>query len=229
MLNYDSFDVLTFDCYGTLIDWRSGILSALKPVLAEYEVVLADDELLGLYNDLESERERQPYRSYRDILRQIVSRIADRYGIEPSAAQLEAPAESLSDWPPFNDTVEALRALKTKYQLGIISNIDDDLFAGTNRRLQVEFDYIITAQQVKAYKPSLLVFEYALEKIALPKEKILHVAQSLYHDHAPAKQLGLATVWINRQRLVPGTAEIGSARPDAEFLDLASLAKAAGL
>jgi 2-haloacid dehalogenase len=134
----------------------------------------------------------------------------------------------LPDWPPFSDTVAALEALKSRYRLAIISNTDDDLFAGTNRHLGVKFDYIITAAQVGAYKPSPKMFEYALDKIGFDKSKLLHVAQSLFHDHVTAKQLGLSTVWVNRQRALPGRVSL-AANPDAEYPDLASLVRAMGL
>jgi 2-haloacid dehalogenase len=231
MVDFDSFKLLTFDCYGTLIDWEIGIRGALRPILSDNDITFSDEQILETYAEIESEIEHGPYRAYHSILRQVVARMGERLGFMPSGDQLSALVESIPSWPPFDDTVKALKKLKTKYRLGIISNIDDDLFAMSNELLKVEFDYVITAQQVGAYKPSLRVFDYALGKFDEPKEKILHVAQSLYHDHAPAKEIGLTSVWINRRRLVPGRGATPPAEvaPETEFPDLASFAEACGL
>lgn len=228
MIDYDQFDLLTFDCYGTLIDWRSGILGALSPLLAEHGVAVEDDQILQTYAEIEAEIQAGPYKSYASVLRELLAKLAERFGFLPGPAEFGVIVDSLPAWPPFDDTVESLKKLKTKYKLGIISNTDDDLFAQTNKRLEVEFDYIITAAQAGAYKPDHKMFNFAFDKIGLPREKVLHIAQSLFHDHLPAKELGLTTVWINRSKMIPG--RISSAvRPDAEFPDLASLVKAVGL
>jgi len=213
-LNFDQFKVLTFDCYGTLIDWETGILNVLRPVLAERGVAEAGQ-----------------YKPYRAVLSEVMVNIAQQFGFFLKPHEFTTLADSLADWPPFDDTVEALKALKSRFQLGIISNVDDDLFESSNKQLKIEFDHIVTAGQVGAYKPSLKMFEAALEKIGQPKENVLHVAQSLFHDHVPAQQLGLSTVWINRRHNRPGSGATPTAEvtPDAEFPDLASLVKAAGL
>lgn len=231
MINYNSFKILTFDCYGTLIDWETGMLNVLRPVLAERGVAVDDDQILETYAQIESAVKDGPYKPYRAVLSEVMVNMGRQFGFSPRPHEFTALADSLPNWPPFDDTVAGLKKLKSKFQLGIISNIDDDLFAGSNKQLQVEFDHIITAGQVGAYKPSLKMFETALDKIGLPKQKILHVAQSLYHDHVPAQQLGLTTVWINRRHNRPGTGATphAEATPDAEFPDLASLVKAVGL
>jgi 2-haloacid dehalogenase len=223
-LNFQQFEVLSFDCYGTLIDWESGILGAVRPVLANHRVTASDEIVLEAYAAIESEIEAGVYRLYRDVLKMAMTKLCERFGFVPNPAEKDAIVRSLPDWPPFADTVDALKALKSRYKLAIISNIDDDLFAGTNRHLGVTFDYIITAAQVRAYKPSPKVFEYALEKIGCDKGKLLHVAQSLYHDHVPAKRLGLSTVWINRRQGKPGTGATlaAEAMPDGEFAGLAA-------
>jgi len=231
MIKYDSFEILTFDCYGTLIDWETGILNALKPVLSNHEITTTDDQVLELYAEVEAHLEEQPYQPYRTVLRHVVARLGEALNFRPSAEEMDVLAGSLGHWPAFPDTIAALTALKTRYKLGIISNIDNDLFAETAKTLQVKFDHVVTAAQVKAYKPSHKVFDYARELIDLPRAKILHVAQSLFHDHVPAKELGYTTVWINRRVDVEGGGATppASALPDAEFPDLASFAKATGV
>ncbi|MBI4720715.1 MAG: haloacid dehalogenase type II, partial [Chitinivibrionia bacterium] len=198
-LEFDSYRVLTFDCYGTLIDWESGILGALQPVLRRHSLEIPDETVLELYADLESQIQQGPFLLYKEVLREVVRLMGEVLAFEPLPGEVEVLAESLGDWLPFPDTVPALEALSRRYKLAIISNTDDDLFARTARRLSVQFDWIATAQQVGSYKPSLRNFEFAFEKIRVPRERILHVAQSIYHDIVPAKKLGLSTVWVNRR------------------------------
>lgn len=227
-LDFSRFRWLTFDCYGTLIDWERGIFGALRPVLRAHGKTLGDGELLALYAELEREAERE-YKPYRDVLREVVRGFGRKLDFMPTQTEVESLAESLAGWQPFPDTVDALRRLKTKYKLAIISNVDDDLFATTAQHLQVPFNHVITAQQVGSYKPSLNNFRVALARIGAPAEQVLHVAQSLFHDIAPAKQLGLATVWVNRKSVRPGGATVAAdATPDLEVADLAELARLLG-
>ncbi len=229
MLDFTRFRALTFDCYGTLIDWESGIVTTLSAVLARHGISRDDEELLRLFAETEAPIQAGPFRPYREVLRETMRVLADRIGFVPSARDLDALATSLPDWPPFPDTVEALRALAGRYRLGIISNVDDDLFAGTAARLEVEFAWVVTAQQAGTYKPSRNNFFRALDRIGLPWDQVLHVAQSLFHDVAPARSLGLATVWVNRRAGRPGGGATppAQARPDVEVPDLASLARLA--
>lgn len=231
VLNFNDFEVLTFDCYGTLIDWETGIWNALRPVLAAHRIDMAIDGALELYGELESNAERGEYRTYKTVLEMVLEGFGSKFGFVPTQDELQQFSESVKDWPAFSDSPRALQALKKKYKLAILSNIDDDLFALSNRRLQVQFDWIITAQQAKSYKPSLNNFRIALERIDLPANKILHVAQSLFHDHAPAKQLGFSTVWINRRHDKPGFGATppAYAQPDLEVPDLQSLVQKIGL
>ncbi len=224
------FHCLTFDCYGTLIDWESGILGALRPILAAHRRNLSDGGILELYSAIEAQLEAGPYLTYREILDAVVMKLAARLVFSPSAEEVHSLANSLPNWPPFPDTVPALRRLASRFRLAIISNTDDDLFAGTARRLEVRFDPIVTAQKARSYKPSENNFRLALERIALPREQVLHVAQSLYHDIAPAKDLGLATVWINRRAGKPGSGATppASAAADLVLPDLTSLAALVG-
>jgi 2-haloacid dehalogenase len=231
MLDFNRFTVLTFDCYGTLIDWETGLLAALRPVLEAHGVALTDGEVLALYAELETKEEAGEYRRYRAVLREIVVRMGQRLGFTPSEAEQESLPESLPSWPPFPDTVEALRALKARYRLAVVSNTDDDLFAGTAPSLVVVFDEVITAEQVGSYKPSHRNFEAAIERVGAPKGEILHVAQSLYHDIVPAKALGLSAAWVNRRkgREGGGATPPANALPDVEVPDLRSLVELMGI
>jgi 2-haloacid dehalogenase len=231
MLSFDRFEALTFDCYGTLIDWEAGIWEALLPVLTRHEITISKDTALELYGELESDAERGEYHDYKTVLAMVLEGFGSRLGFTPTSAELGRFSESVKDWPAFADSAYALQALKKKYKLAIISNIDDDLFAFSARRLQVPFDWVITAEQVRSYKPALNHFHLAFERISVPKDKILHVAQSLFHDIAPAKSLGLATVWVNRRHAQGGFGATppAQAQPDLEVPDLQTLAKVMGL
>ena len=230
-LDFTQFRCLTFDCYGTLIDWEQGILGALRPILEAYGERRSDAELLRAYADLEARLEAGEYRSYRSILEDIVRGMGEYFGFEPSPEQICSLPESLPNWEPFPDTRAALEALHTRYELAIISNTDDDFFAATAKKLGVKFDFVITAQQAKSYKPSLNNFRVAMERSGLPAEKILHVGQSVFHDVVPAKSLGIATVWVTRRRVKEGIAATppASGQPDLEVPDLKTLADAAGV
>src|SRR5262249_21728271 len=161
-------------------------------------------ELLRLYIKYEAAQEAGPYKPYRNVLQGVMAGIASELGFVPTAEELQALPDSVGHWPPFADTVAALMRLQTRYRLVIISNIDDAMFAETNTLLQVVFDDIITAQQVGSYKPALQNFHFALTRLGIQRQRVLHVAQSLHHDHAPAKALGLTTVWVNRPSRLPG-------------------------
>ncbi|MFQ5607282.1 MAG: haloacid dehalogenase type II [Candidatus Zixiibacteriota bacterium] len=221
---------LTFDCYGTLIDWETGIVSAFRPILEAHNVSLGDQQLLAAYADLESPLQQTECVPYRDILARVCSGFGERHGFTPTNSECASIAESIAAWPPFDDTVAALKKLKTRFKLGILSNIDDDLFAGSSKLLDVEFDWIITAERVGAYKPSHKNFKYMLDTLGLPREQILHVAQSLYHDIAPAKELGFKTVWVNRrsEQSDSGATPASDARPDMEVASLAELVEVIG-
>ena len=230
-VNFSTKVALTFDCYGTLIDWETGILAAIQPVLRAHHVELPDESLLELYAELESGAEVGPYRPYTEILAAVMRGFGERLHFEASRADEAALVRSVGDWAAFADSADALAALKRRFKLAIISNIDDALFAASQRRLGVDFDWIITAQQARSYKPSHNNFRVALERIGLPSEQILHVAQSLFHDHVPAKQLGLQTVWVNRRgaKRASGATPPATAQPDLEVPDLKTLAALAGV
>ncbi len=228
-LDFNAFDAITFDCYGTLMDWESGILAGLRSVLEPHAVTAADDELLERFAEAEASMEAGPYQRYRAVLAASLDRVARSYGVETSAAEQVVFGESVGAWPAFADSRAALTRLKTRFRLGVLTNCDDDLFAMSNRRLGVTFDWVVTAEQARDYKPRTANFELLMERVGLPRERILHVAQSLFHDHVPAKALGLSTVWVDRRhgRLGSGATPSAEAIPDATFPDMASFAAAA--
>lgn len=219
--DFDQFEALTFDCYGTLIDWETGLLAALRPVLRSHGKELSDQQILDLYGELEPQAQN-PYRRYREVLANVVHRFGERLDFQVSEAEAESLPESLKDWPPFPDTIAALEKLQTRYKLAIISNVDDDLFAASARLLKVEFDEVITAEQAKAYKPSLAPFRLALQKLRLAPSRVLHVGQSVYHDVLPARWLGLATVLVQRRGF--GATQAAEGEPDFKVPDMQTLA-----
>lgn len=224
-LNFSSIRVITFDCYGTLIDWEMGIFSALRPILVSHGIRIGDSEILELYGEVEAAAEAGDFRSYREVLRSVVRSFGERLGFEPSAAQQDSLPNSLAYWRPFPDTVDALRQLHSRFQLGIISNVDDDLFASTAPQLQTKFDFVITAGQARAYKPSAKIFQLAKDRIGVPASQWLHAGQSVYHDVVPAQALGLKTVWVNRISSRPGGAvKVTSGTPDIEVRTMQELA-----
>ena len=228
-LDFGDFDVLTFDCYGTLIDWEAGLLTALRPPLAAHRVEVDDDAALQAFARHESEIEGGPYKRYREVLGEVLTRMLGEAGETPSREEVAAFGGSVADWPAFPDSAAALAKLHERFKLGVITNCDDDLFAASEARLGTAFDWVVTAQQAKRYKPNPRGFELAFERIGLPTNRILHVAQSLFHDHVPAKRLGLSTVWVNRRgdRRGSGATPPAEATPDLEVPDMATLARLA--
>jgi len=208
---------MSFDCYGTLIDWESGIFEGLKPLLCEAGANPSRDDVLACFARHEAQLEAAyPRLLYPELLAAVYGRIAAHYSAAGSGADRERFGRSVGGWPPFPDSTEALRYLKNHYELVVLSNVDRESFRRSNERLGVRFDAVYTAQDIGSYKPSLENFRYLIERLARrghSQERILHVAQSLFHDHAPAQQLGLATAWIDRRR---GFACWGATMPPAE-------------
>jgi 2-haloacid dehalogenase len=224
----ERFDVLTFDCYGTLIDWETGLAAALRDALPGLGGV-TDDALLEEYASHEAAAERGPYRRYRRVLADGLRGVARAHGFDVADDVAARFSLSVRDWPAFPDSTDALRRLRERFRLGVITNCDTDLFLASSERLGVAFDWVVTAEMAGSYKPSLRNFELAFDMIPVPPERILHVAQSLYHDHVPAKQLGLVTVWIDRRQARPGFGATppAEATPDETYPDMASFADAA--
>lgn len=227
ILSDGRFEVVSFDCYGTLMDWESGILGALRPILQRHGVALNDDAVLRLYSEIEPALQAGPFQSYRSILRNTVAAFGSRLGFSPRPAELDLLPDSLPHWRPFPDTVPALRRLASRFRLCVLSNIDDDLFAATAATLEVEFDQVITATAVGSYKPAPQHFHELLRRTRLPPDRHLHAAESLFHDIAPANALGIPNVWVRRSH---GHRETSASRripvsPTAEVADMAELAR----
>jgi 2-haloacid dehalogenase len=225
-IDFSRFSIITFDCYGTLIDWESGILGAIRPILSAHNAHLSDVDILRMYGEIEAHEESGEYQPYSEILQAVVRGFGTRLGFVPSEKEQHSLPNSLASWKPFSDTVAALRQLKRKFKLGILSNIDDDLFSATAPQLEIEFDHVVTASQALAYKPSLVIFRLAQKKIGLPPQQWLHAGQSIYHDVIPAQSLGIATVWVNRPSPLPnsGAAKASRGKPDLEVASLKEFA-----
>jgi 2-haloacid dehalogenase len=227
-MDFSRFTTISFDCYGTLIDWESGILPVLRGVLANHRQILSDAAILELYAEFEAAAESGPFQSYGSVLQSVVRAFADRLHFAASFTEIHSLHKSVNAWPPFPDTVPALRELQKRYKLVVISNIDDDLFAETRKHLDIEFYGVITAEQARSYKPSINNFQLALRALALSPDRLLHAGQSVYHDVVPAQSLGISTVWVNRKSARPGIGAVrpSAGKPDLEVPDLASLAAA---
>jgi 2-haloalkanoic acid dehalogenase type II len=213
------FDALTFDCYGTLIDWERGISEAFAAAARADGVALEVAAVLRAYHEVEPRVQAERYRRYRDVLALTARGVADRLGWTLPPGRESFLAESLPSWPPFPDTNDALRRLKgAGHRLIILSNVDDDLLAGTRHHLAVEFDAVITAERVGSYKPA--GGHFAAARTQIGDAPWLHVAQSYFHDVQPARALGVPTAWINRK----GERPLDDRGPDHEFRTLAEAA-----
>ena len=211
-------DTLSFDCYGTLVDWESGLKASLAE-LGGPEAAARAAELFESYLEAEAAIEGAGYQPYRAVIVAALRRALQLTGVSGDG-ELDA-VQVVAQWRPFPDTVEALGRLKQRYRLGVLSNVDKELFARTAQLLQVEFDFVIAAEDVRAYKPSHLHF-HRLCNVHAQRDKVVHVAQSLFHDGIPAWQLNLPYIWINRR----GQENETKATPVAVFPDLKSLADA---
>lgn len=207
-MNLRDFKVLTFDCYGTLIDWETGMVNALAPLTKKLDGWLTRNEILEAHARHESFQQKQtPHKRYREVLATVYKRLAEEWGVSASWAECVAYGNSIKDWPAFPDTADALRYLKQHYKLVILSNVDNESFAESNQKLGVEFDGIYTAEDIGSYKPAAANFDYLLAMLTsrgYAKTDILHTAESMFHDHAPANQFGLASCWIYRRHAQAG-------------------------
>jgi 2-haloacid dehalogenase len=233
-MKLSDFEVLSFDCYGTLIDWESGIHAALAPLVSRANAGLSRDAVLEAFAAHESRQQAlTPAMTYSDLLAEVHGQLAATWHASRDPAEDARFGGSIADWPAFPDTVEALRYLKQHFKLVILSNVDRTSFQATNRQLGVAFDAIYTAQDIGSYKPDPRNFTYLLDRLegqGIPKAKLLHVAQSLFHDHVPANAVGLASAWLDRRH---GTGGSGATAPvsadvhyDFRFTSLAALADA---
>ncbi|MEM9407724.1 MAG: haloacid dehalogenase type II, partial [Acidobacteriota bacterium] len=207
-MKLSDFSTLTFDCYGTLIDWESGMFSRLSQLAARSSRATAKDDVLEAHGRLESLHQRQtPGRRYPDVLATVYRRLAEEWGVTVSWTECRAYGESVGDWPAFSDSSEALRYLSGHFRLVILSNVDQESFAKSEERLGVRFDAVYTAEEIGSYKPDARNFEYLLERLGeqgVDRSHILHIAESLFHDHVPAGRHGLARCWIHRRHELGG-------------------------
>lgn len=231
-MRLSDFEALTFDCYGTLVDWEAGLLKALQGLITCAPRRRTREEVLSDYGLHEQDQQHfSPTMKYSQLLAVVYKRLGENWGAPAPWEECANFAASLKMWEPFPDTIAALKYLKLHFKLYILSNVDNESFAHTARRLGVRFDGIMTAEDIGSYKPSLRNFEYMLGRLrsqGIEKNRILHVAQSLVHDHLPARELGLASCWINRQHgQIGAVGESASrARYDFTFATMADFAAA---
>ena len=233
-MRLSQFKALTFDCYGTLIDWESGMIAGLKPLTSKVDKPLTRNQILEAHARHESGTQRYtPAKRYSEVLAVVYKRLAEEWGVAATWEEAQTYGRSVGDWPAFNDTAEALKYLKKHYKLVILSNVDNASFALSNRRLEVAFDAIYTAEDIGSYKPDLRNFEYMIENLkalGVGKKDILHTAESMFHDHVPANKMGLASAWIYRRHADQGfgaTMHPGAMpRYDFRFNSMAELAEA---
>ncbi|MCK4748505.1 MAG: HAD hydrolase-like protein [Bacteroidales bacterium] len=222
-MDYSAIRLLSFDCYGTLIDWKKSVLDILEPFFNDFQVTFSREELFAAFLEADRKIIAEDYLPYREILAEIVLRMADNLRISIDPASRYILSDQFEKWLPFSDTVESLKTLRKRYRLAIISNVDDELFAITNKILGIKFDFIVTAQQLGSYKPCLDNFRTAATRFGLEQDEILHVAQSIHHDIIPGNILAWKNVWVNRyaepERTDPREF------PDLEVPDMASLVK----
>ncbi|GEM_PF-8968 len=217
-LDFSQFEAITFDCYGTLIDWENGILDALRPVFARTGRTMDDKEILEAFAKYEAEAEQGRYRTYRMILKTVMERLNTQYKLRVGPKNRGLLVNSMSDWKPFPEVREIGGKLRERYKLGLISNVDDRLYLKTNAALQIPFHSVMTAQKARCYKPEKRIFQNAFFHLQVPANRVLHVAQSLYHDIAPCNEMGVATVWVNRRKGKDGFGATPSAEAKPTFV-----------
>lgn len=233
-MKLSDYKALTFDVYGTLIDWESGMVENLKPLTERLERPLTRDEILEAHARHESSQQRYtPARNYQELLATVYRRLAEEWGLRAPWEECLSYGRSVRNWPAFPDSAEALRRLKQHFKLVVLSNVDNESFSYSNGKLGVEFDAVYTAEDIGSYKPADRNFEYMLDNIAaagIAREEILHTAESMFHDHEPAKRSGLATCHIYRRHDQKGfgaTMEPGSMPAvDFRFNSMAEMAQA---
>lgn len=225
-----AIDAITFDCYGTLIDWEAGIVSSVAPVLASHGSTWSRSDILRAYSEIEHREETGSYLPYREVLRRVMQGIGERAGIALSTRECETLVRSFADWPVYPDTPPALQALKTRFRIGVLSNVDRDLFALTAPKLGVALDVLVTAEDVRSYKPARGHFMQGLARLGIPPSRVLHAAESPYHDLGVAREMGMRTAWV-RRRQGSGPTASGDAVAHADLVvaDMSELARMLGL
>ncbi len=235
--DFAQFRALSFDCYGTLIDWETGITQALRPWAQRHDLTVAPATLLDAFSATETVVQSEyPTKRYPVVLGEVLRRMGARFGVGVSPTEAATFGASVGDWPAFPDSSDALRRLQSRFTLIILSNVDRSTFARSNQHLGVDFDLVITAEDVGSYKPAPRNFEVLIDHVidlGLPRETLLHVAESLYHDHEPAHAIGLQSVWIHRRHAVEGFGATprprGQVTPDWRFESMGAFARAAGV
>jgi 2-haloacid dehalogenase len=222
-MDFNRIRLLSFDCYGTLVDWKKSVLDILEPYLEAKQVRASREAIFELFLQEDRKMTTGQFLPYREILTGIMEGIAGHLGIRTGTADRNLLSDHFDRWLPFPDTLESLKKLGERFRLAIISNVDDDLFSVTSQLLGVEFDHIITAGQLGSYKPARIIFDAALERFQLDTGRFVHVAQSLHHDIIPANKLDWNTVWVNRYGEPERTDR--DEFPDLEVPDLASLVR----
>ncbi len=215
-MNWKRFRYISFDCYGTLVDWEKGLRDALSELFDEYRVI-PSEKVLRVFSRLEADAESGNFRVYREVLRQVHENLCQYFQINDTSHPFRL-ADSIKKWHPFPDTIPALQKLQKRWPLVVLSNVDDDLFEATQQQLRIKFDKVFTAQQIKSYKPDIENFKFMLKKLNCHASEVLHVGGSLYHDHVPAKNLGMTTVWIKRNEIPNNAGQSLSWQVEPDFV-----------
>ncbi len=227
MLDFNRYEWISFDCYGTLVDWETGISDAVATVFAAHGVRKSREDILALFSEAEPQVQASgEFLEYRRVLRDVMQIMAWESGIRLPAAEADALADSLPLWPVFPDAPGALEQLRSRFKLAVISNVDDDLFRRSEEALGIMFSAVITSQQAGCYKPNMDAFYEAQERLGVGDDmgQWLHVGESLYHDIGPANRLGIDSVWVNRPDRGGGSRRT-DAVPSLEVPGLAELAQ----
>lgn len=228
-MDFSGIRHLTFDCFGTLIDWETGILRAVRPVLTVHGVRPDDQEILSTFASIESALEAGAFLRYRDVLRRTMASLCEHFGIAPDSKEIERLPDSLARWPAFADTADSLRRLSSIASISILSNVDADLFDSVEPALGVEPLYVVTADYCCSYKPNPRHFKVALALLDAQPDSVLHVAQSLYHDIPPALALGMRTAWVDRRHGKAGSGATPAGGETAPHLRVRTLTELATL
>ena len=225
MINFHDFEVMTFGLFGTLVEWEKGFLNAMRPLFTHQGIILGDQHITKMFLQYESQVIQEGYRPYKEVVRKVLQKFGHEHGFVPTYPEIEEVVLSIKEASPFPDVIESLQILKKQYKLAIIANLDNELLEDVLKKIDVEFDWIFTADEAQSYKPSLKMFQYALERMEIPPSHIVHVGHSLAQDIVPAKASKLATVWVNRPFPQKGTGGTNSVKvqPDLEVPDLNTL------
>jgi len=223
VINFHEFEVVSFGCIGTLVDWHKGFLNTIRPLFTHQGMVMGDQRIINSFIGYEAALMKDQYLPYQEVFKKVLQKMGQDNGFVPTYAEMAAITNAIKAWTLFPDVVESLKILKKQYKLAVITNLDNELLEGLLPQLPIEFDWVITAEASQSYKPSHRIFEYAAREIGVDPSKILHVGHSLNHDVAPVKALKMASVWVNRnipQKGDGGETSTATIEPDLEVPDL---------